>query len=507
MEHGRLALAGFVLFLALTSGCLGFDDPLTDEQLEPQAQNETGNDPEDDLNPQVVVASIDRGWNPYHEAFQRPNWDHHPSEAVPELPEDTPSLELTFGDDYQENLNADQETLENLDHDQVYWVEGTNLLFWDRSDKHPSDDDWEPSTGQRLHGTGASAAVATACEACYVLVVIDPLSGDGETVEDIALNKTWVNFVSMTSMPGSQLPGEEFGPTERPYLPNGERSQLAAATRTLHGEGGLFFAASGNTPVTVDNEVFYPGYNLPPWVVDVGGVHSQCQGSEPGAGSPAELVGDFAQDLPSWDAANGTDRYVGTSFATPQVAGTFGETLARVLEDAGTGEEAGEALWSGESREGLLEDGLLTSEELREALSLSASYFETADFRADCLEEDGQALVSCATQADIGCTEAALNNLRKSSPVSPSPWVEMGWGYPGPEAVEKAVGFILGEAEEPEKPEEAHAWMEAYRDTRETLYPWEEGQSPSDAACVEKSGTDGPLRGFCSGTGGPSRGE
>lgn len=391
----------------------------------------------------AVVADVARGVNPYHEAFRRP-WTDHPSAHVPGFPEDAPRLDLTLGDDLEASLKADEAAWATVEPGVVYWVPGTNLLLLTTREA-----DWLP-TGRGLeedfHSTATAHVVARACPECYVLAVQDPASVDGEPVRFIAERLPWVDFVTSTTYPGG----------DRDYANAYATRSYSSATRALAETGRLFFGPTGNTPVTAVTPVPYPDVDLPPWVVLVGGAHSECRAGEALAGRPAELVGNFSQTLA--DSAS-TDRYfetAGTSFATPQVAGFFGRALVDVRRAVGAGREPG-ALAVGPTASGSpFEDGRLTAEELRETFHATASWFGTTEFAPGCgfpLLGPGSPEVSTAV------------------PVTPAPWLDMGWGYVGEAEAALAARVALGLEPAPEKPAAAAAHMAAVTAARAALYP------------------------------------
>lgn len=382
--------------------------------------------------PGVVVAVIDRGWNPYHEMFRREAWTHHPSEVVPLIPNDLPSLNLTLGSDYEASLEADRAAWRRVAPGTVYWVPGTNLLYL--AHRVPTDYTHGAGPAGGRHGVPAAAAASQACPECYVFVVWDSKSGDGESIAKIADEMPWVDFVAMTSIPTDI--------TDPPTI--------ARATRKLTERGGLFFGASGNEPVFGSVEVLYRGYSLPPWVVMVGGAHSECGAVELKAGKPTEFVGNFSQVLAEPGSVSEYSVASGTSFSTPQVAGMFGLALLDVRRNRGYGRTDGVLHVGDEIRDSsALRDGVLTGEELRSAVSRAARYFAPTDY-------------SCVRLASSGGTPI---------PASPTPWVEMGWGYVGREEAGAAAQWVLGRAVLGEKPESARAYMEQFQAARSAVYP------------------------------------
>jgi len=447
----RLSMLLAAFAVAGLAGCIGGEEGPPAATESPQidgARNEETEPPA-----RAVVADIGPGTNPYHEAFRRPNWTAHPCHSVPDLPCSIPTLNLTFSGNYSENVQADEGVWETYETGRVYWVEQTNLLLWTarpwdcedqgvRCSEQPTGRASDDGTGS--HGAATAGAVNDACQRCYVLAVQDGNSLDGGSVREMARNLTYVDVATSSFLLGDR--------SEIAF--QGDR-EFAEATYELWESGTPFVAFSGNQVVTG----FRPNVNpfplaevqFPPWVYLAGGAHPECDSSESLAGKPPEVVGDFTQRLPEPAHVTARSNISGTSFATPQIAGELGELLLELRRSQGPGPPSNSenaTMWKGNPvPDSPLADGRLQLPELRTAIHHSATYFETGDYRHEC-----------GTQ------------LR--TPVGPGPYVQMGWGYVGDNETGRALNVVLGNAELPEKSENAKRFMETFRDFRETLYPW-----------------------------------
>lgn len=180
---------------------------------------------------------------------------------------------------------------------------------------------------------------------------------------------------------------------ERAWLRRRQHRALRPGVAAFAESGRLFFAASGNAFVLSLTGHLPPGppvtgYDVPPWVVPVGGGLKRidraqplddCNLVSPYAGKPAEFVGDFTQRLPAVESVAGYREMSGTSFATPQVATRFARALVGVRERFGDTRARG-ALWAGPARPSrVLDDGRLTASELRDVLAGTAELFATTD--------------------------------------------------------------------------------------------------------------------------------
>lgn len=382
-----------------------------------------------DLPPGVVVADVSAGVNVYHEAFRRPSWTHHPSDVIRGFPSDAPALELTFGDDYEANLAADADAWANYQLDRIHWIPGTNLLVWTIEEY----DTIASGHGHPFHGSATAGAVNDGCNECYILVVQHSNNWDGSALRELA-QLPWVDFVQSTVFHG----GTAF--------PGGSRNH-ARASLELHTNGSLYFAPSGNQVVNgMLNGFMLTDWSWPAWVVNVGGAHERCGAAELTSGQYPEFTNDYVQFLPSAGTTTGTQPTAGTSFSTPLSAGRFGKALWLIRQELGYGEGG---RWSGEPQTGFgLEDGVLTAEEMREAFAAAAFYFAPTDY-----QNPGGCLV-----------------LNAPAPISPTPWIQQGWGHIGTGTSEVVADAILGRGELPTKGPEVHAWMEALMTARELRY-------------------------------------
>jgi len=415
------------------SGCIGTDTEST-TPVEPST-NDTRTAP--DAPERAVVADIGQGTNPYHEAFRRPNWSHPPQQVIDGMPKPE-RLNLTLGETYNESREADERVWSRYEAETLYWVPGTNLLLY-------TDRPWEylPDGGDKTgHSTASTNAIERVCEQCYILAYVDSNSLDGEPTRQIADNSPWVDAVTSTNFPGS--PAESL-----------RTADYAKAMHRLYDSGRFQFVGAGNSPVSGLTPLPYPHYSLPPWAVTVGGAYEACSATEPSSGKPNDFVGNYSQVLADTETVVATDRRIGTSFSTPQVAGSYSKALIEIRESLPEGTGQPETLWSGPPQEGpYLSDGNLTHVELLDAFKHAAQYFASENYRS-------------------GCSSSVLTN---PTPVSPTPWVEMGWGYVGSEEAEKVAEIVVGETEAPSIRAGAQAWMQAQQEVRGVPYEtvWDE---------------------------------
>lgn len=422
----------------------------------------------------AVIADISVGTNPYHEAFRRPRWTKHPCKVIPAIPCDLTELKLTLGDDYAANLAADAAVWASYQPGKIYWVPGTNLLLLTLRSVGPVlcpagcslNDGY--GGADAFHGIATSGTMSMACQDCYVLVIQDAPAADGAAVEHVATALPWVDFVTSTTLSGTGNPFGVFDGTLWEWtllMPSYQQ-----ATRDLSDTGRMFFAATGNYVAggMMDVAGPDPGYTYPPWVVAVGGmaarnpfpdaVEKVCNAIEVLSGIPAEMIGDFSQNLPLAESVAGYDVVSGTSFSAPQLAARFGQALANVRSELGDTRAPG-ALWAGKATgSGALADGLLTADEMRKAFAAEARYVEPTDFNPGCI-------------AELARRDPVMGVIAPKRPATATPWVDMGWGYVGAEEAAVAADAILGRGSAEQKPDAAVTFMDAFMAARAAAFP------------------------------------
>jgi hypothetical protein len=304
--------------------------------------------------PRVVVADIDSGINPYHEAFRGTNVT--PAVLAEFGIDDSHVLDLTS----VENAAAD---LADVQQGEPYWFRGTNVIgisFEDTGIPIFSDPGDE-------HGTGTAAAVLDANPEAVVLLV------EGAAVpeaESFAFTHPAVDIVTTSyGFPGSPPLGEH----------------LVASYEGVVGHGKLHYGASDNSPALSPPD----GTSGPWWSIGVAGFHEGSGGGrETLSGNVVDIVSDFTQDLPYCsDCETGREPVSGTSFATPRSAGTASKVLLEAREVAGhVGGITGGAMVRGGGIE-------LTNWELRRAFEEAAAYPSTQDYDpVTALLSDGASL-------------------------------------------------------------------------------------------------------------------
>jgi hypothetical protein len=400
LSRTPLALAGALLAVPVALGVLPTaaaapTNPKAAKGAEASAAafGDTTEEPSSGSDARVVVAVIDDGINPYHEAYYAGGGPYSdgsaPSSVTPEVlaefgigPDQV--VELTRTGDFASDFAADSAVWEAIEPGTPYWFKGTNVIgiSFDGSGTPIYSDPGD------THGTGTSSAVLNANPEA-VVVMVEGISAESETW---AFTHPAVDIVSTSyGFPGS-LP-----------LP----FHLEKSFEGVVGLGKLHYGASDNSPALSPPD----GTSGPWWSIGVAGFHEDTSGGrETLSGNVIDVVSDFTQDLPYCsDCQTGTRSVSGTSFATPRSAGTASTVLLEARRAAGhTG-----GIVTADGAAPLMVDGdaPLTNWQLRRAFEEAAAYPGLADY--DPVE----------AAFDFGATPV----------VDAAPYVQTGWGVFSPD--------------------------------------------------------------------------
>lgn len=336
----------------------------------------------------VVVAAIDSGINPYHDAFQvdEPAVDRHVLEA---FGIDRDHV-LRITDDYQDDAAGG--LYDDVEEGELYWFAGTNILVW--SDDFGSRP-FLPDNDRDAHGTGVTGAVVAANPDAIVLFV-EGITADAETYafthSEVDIVTTSYGFV--TSAPLGALEDSYTGVVD---------------------QGKLHFGASANDPTLSPTD----GTSGPWWAIGIAGFgegEDGGGGKESLSGTAPDFVGDFRQDLPYCAFCTEETRSVrGTSFATPRSAGTASAVLLRARIEAG-------------HLGGVTEDGLM----------VDAGGTQVSNWELRRALEEGAAVPDEAFP--VGPTEQPVNQ--------DAPYLQVGWGLlspePGSQVIDRTLEALAG---------------------------------------------------------------
>lgn len=367
----------------------------------------------------VVVAVVDSGVNPYHDAYYDDPVSVTP-EVLAELGVAAENVvSLTRTGDLAADFAEDQAFWDSVQPGTPYWFEGTNLVgitFDDRGTPIFSDDGDE-------HGTGTTSAVLDANPEA-VVVLVEGVNADSETW---AFTHPAVDVISTSyGIPGS------------PPVP----FHLEHSYTGVVDLGKLHYGASDNSPALSPPD----GTSGPWWSIAVAGFHEDTSsGRETLSGNVIDVVSDFTQDLPYCsDCEQGRESVSGTSFATPRSAGTASKVLLEARRAAG--HSGGIVTADGAAPLMVAGDVALTNWQLRRAFEEAAAYPALADY--DPVE----------AVLDFGATPV----------VEQAPYLQTGWGVFSPAekygVVDAALAQLAGA--EPVKSAEACAFNTAQFELR-----------------------------------------
>ena len=308
--HGFLLLT---MTFCLVSGCLA-----------PEVPSSTVAPALDQSRP-AIVAVLEAGVNPYHEAFRAvegkgaERWADALGATV---------VNLTQEGSLEGRLSVDEQMWQSMEPGRLYAFAGTRLLAVSITKRQEEPLMLDP-TG---HGTGVASMITVEDPDALVLVVQTNtrFCNYGQVAEDCpvvipasrsmawAAEQPWIDIISVSiGFPGS--PPMFFGDDEGPYV---------AASRLASENGKLLVSAAGNT---LAPGVVHP-FQGPPWLITVGGAEPAQNGESPLASKGADVMANYSALIADSDSLDGWSENAGTSFAAPRVAATMARAFALVRE-------------------------------------------------------------------------------------------------------------------------------------------------------------------------------
>jgi hypothetical protein len=465
--HNRnLAVRGEVLRVRLLRPALALSllvAGLTPVVLQAQAAATTP--VKDDV---TVIAVIDSGFSPYHQDFLQSTGDAElrslpltkaPDTWLPGFPKPSTfakyaPLKLTLNGE----TGTSMATLHTRDAAQwatvkkstpssiqYRWVPGTKVIgaltF---------------GTGGTIYGSGGSehgmgtTSVATGnihgtCPSCLLVFLQYGDQAGAEAALTWAHKQPWIDAISNSYGFSASIVARD-----RVYNGTDVVTERAASER---GQTTFFSAGNGlENAFTVPNSTLTSSQEGPDWVVTVGAIDPNGK-DYTGTGKPADIAGigtSYPSAYGSTTVSNG-QTFSGTSNATPQVAGTYGQALykarrslagpsrtqAKGIVGKGTRYACGAARRTCE-----LADGVLTAAELRTRLLLGATP------TAGGFTDGAAGVVETPAVADTRFANegygAYLGRLRG--------------GY-ATELSRRLLGPLLGTVASPTRPAEETAWF------------------------------------------------
>jgi hypothetical protein len=204
--------------------------------------------------------------------------------------------------------------------------------------------------------------------------------------------------------------------------------------------GKLVTAAAFNLPTPTIGS----GTCGPPWVISVGGVESVTHGEQPRAAKLVDVVSDYTRLIPGSEP-DAYENASGTSLGAPLVAGVLANSVLDLRSRAREAGGAAGVLCSCRGRN-------VTNADFRGALNATAQYWNLTDYDPLNYSSDPILLLAFAT-----------------TPILPAPWVQMGWGFVGPDTGAEVVRVLAGGRADP-KPVPAVAYMAQQEALREAYW-------------------------------------
>ncbi len=436
--------------------------------------------------PTAVVAHIDTGINPYHEAFREDSKlaYTHPSEYIEDFPEDAQALELSLdASSYEKAVEQDADVWSNVTEGELYWIPGTRIVGAISFEAGGTNEGREETrilddfghgtmTASRALGEGTSLAPDAR------LVTIEGLGGEQVRW---AADAGWIDvqtnsWIDLVPPPANQLQNEipetNIESTSEAFAEAAEQMVTIAAS----GNGAAYTAGFAPTPT-------FTLSTAPDGVVLVG-AHDNGY-LTPWSGSPPHLVADgfrpMAAVVDSMSDVEAHGLSCCTSAAAPYAAGAAANLIVQareILDDTSVGIEDGIVAEGPEDVviDGPLKDGEFTLEELHDVL------FHTAQERPQPTHHDGD--IHWAAEPDEeqpedptdpgenaycpGCwsTPVRYEEIPEEVPT----YLSTGYGAVNIYSDEDALAVLLGAMESPDR-EEADEFYAADQQAREAYYP------------------------------------
>jgi hypothetical protein len=389
--------------------------------------------------PEVYIALVDTGINPYHEAFAWSGADRPGVSAQP--------VPASFR---QKVADLGLEAWDELEADTLYWFEGTRVLAISLTRSLPLAQavfppDPHPIVDDQQHGSGTATVATRAAPHAWIVMVETSAQSLGGYLW--ASEQEWIDIISTSLSNLGHAPND-------PGREGGDR--YADSLRNATRRGKLVVSAGGNYP----DPNLLSGENSPPWVISVGGAEGEDRGTTPLTSQPVDVVADFTwwglarndHDTETWEAK-------GTSFSAPWVAGQLAEALYQVRLATGH---------RGPIADGALvrtPDLTLSNADFRRALNVTAVHWDTTDHRPQVNTSE------FPTALPYELTAPAAPHA-PGTPVGP--WLHMGWGYVGDGAAQAMADLLLGRVPAPDKADAA-AHMEQLHEARAALWELRQG--------------------------------
>jgi len=445
----------------------------------------------------AVVALIDTGINPYSPAFRDTSRlaYEHPSKYIPGYPKDAQALRLSLDLSYEEALKKDADVWKMVRRGELYWIPGTRIAgaisFGEGGTNCPAVP-MPPANSLQTgcqehvimddhgHGTMTASRAAGAPNSLAPSARIVEIEGLGARGVQWAAEQGWIDVQSNSWL--SLIP---------PPLPSGTTNAFAFASKRM-----LTLAASGNGTAYLAGFAPTPTYALstaPPGVVLVGG-HDNGKMTL-WAGAPPHVVADAYAGMTATRSGyhmKPDPIACCTSAASPYAAGGATAIVLearRLLRDKTPGTKDGLVGCGRATREGPLDDGRFTIDELKSVLFHTAQPHpgEGADdgdvhWAGDPRPPDHVEYGPGANPFCFGCTTTPVP-WQSIPAVGDTTYPLIGYGGINESSVELARRVLAGKVELPGRPaaDEQYGADQALRE--QIFSARDQGGEPKPASC------------------------
>lgn len=344
--------------------------------------------------PQVVIAMIDTGGNPYHVDFRDETRLAHPSTYLTGFPANARAVPLcfidgsngafTYNDDcstsWRTNVTADTPVTGSITVDELVWYPGTRLMgksFAHEDASTPVGFDEGGGDSNTSHGSWVSStAVGNKfgnCPECMLIIL------EADTVDGIdaayawAAQQPWIDVITTSITVGV------IGVGLNPALFTGKHDGAVEASQN----GKIFLTSSGNGAANfglVPTSTFlYDGGS--PALIPVGASFDDGLASH-WSDFPAEIMANGnSRQVAETASMSGQTAVGGTSFSSPGAAGVLAHSLLEARRACNDFEEGASASGGALTllrnngctvSSGPFADGTLTRDELHEAFVKNA---------------------------------------------------------------------------------------------------------------------------------------
>jgi hypothetical protein len=344
--------------------------------------------------PQVVIAMIDTGGNPYHADFRDETRLFHPSTYLTGFPADATAVPLcfidgadgafTYRDDctssWRTNVTNDAPATGPIEVGELVWYPGTRLMgksFAHDDASTPVGFDEGGGSSATSHGSWVSSTAVGkkfgTCPEC-LLIVLEADTVDGiDAAYQWAAEQPWIDVITSSITVGI------IGAGVNPGIFVGKHEGAVEASEN----GKIFLTSSGNGAANfglVPTSTFlYDGGS--PAVIPVGASYDDGLASH-WSDFPAEIMANGnSRQVADTASMTGETSVGGTSFSSPGAAGVLAHSLLEARRACGDFEEGATARGGALTllranactvSSGPFADGTLTRDELHEAFVKNA---------------------------------------------------------------------------------------------------------------------------------------